>query len=158
MEAYGVIGRYAIGGALAAIFYVEPFATYDLDIFFLLARQTDDLLPLEPIYEYLSRAGYRPEGEAVEIEGWPVRFLPVFNPLLEEAVAEAQEIEFNGTPTRVMRAEHLIAIMLQTGRAKDYARAAQFLEEGVVDQKLLAAVLTRHDLAGRWEEFRQRFS
>jgi hypothetical protein len=29
MEADGVIRQYAIGGAVAAIFYVEPFATYD---------------------------------------------------------------------------------------------------------------------------------
>jgi len=34
METDGVIGRYAIGGAVAAIFYIEPFTTYDLDIFF----------------------------------------------------------------------------------------------------------------------------
>lgn len=28
-----VIGTYAIGGAVAMIFYVEPVLTYDLDVF-----------------------------------------------------------------------------------------------------------------------------
>ena len=31
----GIIKDYALGGALAAIHYVEPFVTYDADIFFI---------------------------------------------------------------------------------------------------------------------------
>lgn len=33
MQADGVIGKYAIGGAVGATFYLEPAATVDLDIF-----------------------------------------------------------------------------------------------------------------------------
>ena len=33
MEADGVIGRYAIGGAIGAIFWIEPFTTKDMDVF-----------------------------------------------------------------------------------------------------------------------------
>jgi len=33
MRAAGVIGRYAIGGAVGATFYLEPAATLDIDIF-----------------------------------------------------------------------------------------------------------------------------
>ena len=33
IEREGVITRYAIGGAVGAIFYMEPFLTYDLDVF-----------------------------------------------------------------------------------------------------------------------------
>ena len=33
LVANGVIADYAIGGAMAAIFYVEPFATFDIDLF-----------------------------------------------------------------------------------------------------------------------------
>ena len=36
LEADGVLGRYAIGGAMGATFFVEPLLTYDLDIFVLL--------------------------------------------------------------------------------------------------------------------------
>jgi hypothetical protein len=151
MEADGVIGRYAIGGAMAAVFYVEPFATFDLDIFFA-ASVSGGLITMTPVYEYLKTAGYKTEGEAVNIEGWPVQFLPTYNPLVAEAVEQAVEIEFKRTPTRVLSAEHLVAVMLQTGRAKDYARAAKFLEEGVVNVERLTEILTRHDLSDEWRE------
>lgn len=157
LEADGVIERYAIGGAIAATFYVEPVSTFDLDVFFVFNEQANDLVLLAPIYEYLAALGYQSAGEAVEIEGWPVQFLPAFNPLLEESLAEAADIRFKDIPTRVMRAEHLVAVMLQTGRAKDYSRILQFLEEDAVELPLLASVLARHGLTKQWEEFRRRF-
>jgi hypothetical protein len=157
MEADGVIERYAIGGAIAATFYVEPVSTFDLDIFFTFTEPENKLLSLAPLYEYLAALGYQATGEAVEIEGWPVQFLPAFNPLLEESLAKATAIKFKGTPTRVMRAEHLVAVMLQTGRAKDYSRIIQFLEEDAVELSLLADVLARHGLTEQWEEFKRRF-
>lgn len=33
MQSDGVIGKYAIGGAVGATFYLEPAATLDIDIF-----------------------------------------------------------------------------------------------------------------------------
>ncbi|MBV9210085.1 MAG: hypothetical protein JOZ52_05625 [Acidobacteria bacterium] len=153
----GVIERYAIGGAVAAIFYIEPVNTHDLDIFFHVENLSGDLTILAPLYEYLSGLGYEAQGEAVNIEGWPVQFLPVFNPLLEEAVAEAREIKFKRTKTRVMQAEHLLAIMLQTGRLKDHARIAQFIEHQVVDEARLNEVLTRHRLTGKWQRFKREY-
>ena len=152
MEADGVIGRYAIGGAMAAIFYVEPFTTYDLDIFFA-TSVSGGLITLTPVYEYLTAAGYEAEGEAVNIEGWPVQFLPTYNPLVAEAVEQAVEIKFKGTPTRVVNAEHLVAIMVQTGRGRDFARASRFLEEGVVNMESLTDILSRHQLTDKWREF-----
>ena len=109
----GVIEQYAIGGAVAAIFYVEPINTNDLDVFFHVKDSSAGLDILAPLYEYLSELGYRGHQETIDIEGWPVQFLPVFNPLLEEAVAQARNITFQRTKTRVMQAEHLVAIMLQ---------------------------------------------
>lgn len=152
MEADGVIGRYAIGGAVAAIFYVEPFTTFDLDIFFFTANASGELMTMTAVYEYLSRAGYETEGEAVDIEGWPVQFLPTYNPLVAEAVEQAVEIKFKNTPTRVLSAEHLVAIMLQTGREKD-ARASKFIEEGVVNVGRLTDILPRHRLTDKWRDF-----
>ena len=159
MESDGVIKQYAIGGAIAATFYVEPVSTFDLDIFFAVNEATTDkVFSLAPLHNYLAGLGYKAVGEAVEIEGWPAQFLPAFNPLLEEALAQATEIQFKTVPTRVMRAEHLVAIMLRTGRAKDYARILQFLEEEAVDLSLLTSVLARHELTGKWEEFKDRFN
>ena len=39
LVAAGLIEDYALGGALAAIYYVEPFTTYDADIMFVAAEK-----------------------------------------------------------------------------------------------------------------------
>lgn len=44
----GVLGSYAIGGAMAAMFYAEPVTTFDLDVFVVLPQQRA-LLTLNPI-------------------------------------------------------------------------------------------------------------
>lgn len=151
-----VIQQYAIGGAVGALFYIEPINTNDLDIFFHVKDSSSGLDILAPLYKYLSGRGYKGKGEAIEIEGWPVQFLPIFNPLLEEAVGQAKEVRFQRTTTRVMRAEHLVAIMLQTGRLKDHARIAQFIEHDVINQKQLTGILVRHRLIKKWELNRKK--
>lgn len=78
----GVIEQYAIGRAVAAIFYIEPFNTNDLDVFFYMNEPSNKLDILAPLYDHLLKQGYKAQGEAVEIEGWPVQFLPACNPLL----------------------------------------------------------------------------
>ena len=153
----GVVRQYAIGGAVAAIYYLEPFDTIDLDIFVQLEVSGAKLMILAPIYEYLREQGYKAKGDFVYIEGLPVQFLPVFNPLTEEAVTRAQTIKYARVTTRIMRPEHLVAIMLDTGRAKDYLRIAMFLEQGAVDLRSLRAVLRRRGLTQKWKENEYRF-
>lgn len=115
-----MIDQYAIGGAVAAIFYIEPINTNDLHVFFSATGVGSDLAVLASLYKYLLSFGYQGQGETVEIEGWPVQFLPVFNPLVEEALEQAKETQFEATTTRLMTSEHLVAIMLKTGRLKDF--------------------------------------
>ena len=79
---------------------------------------------LTPLYEALRQQGYAGEGEYVTIEGVPVRFFPTFNALIEEALSEALGTRNEQTPTRVLRAEHLIALAVPTGREKDRQRPA----------------------------------
>jgi hypothetical protein len=124
----GVIEEYAVGGPVAAINYLEPFATADLDIFVQANATGSDLATPAPIYNYLVEQGYEAKGEFIYIEGLPVQFLPIFNPLTEEAVEKAQTIKYSQVTTRIMRSEHLVAIMLDTGRPKDYLRISMFLE------------------------------
>jgi len=157
LEREGLIGRYAIGGAVAATRYIEPIQTYDLDIFVILPVAPSGLISLTPIYNYLTQRGYAPQGEMIVIEGWPVQFLPVYNPLAEEALEQAIEVEFGSTPTRVFSAEHLAAIMLQTGRPKDHARLIQFFEFKALDRAVLESIVARHGLTSKWENFRRRF-
>jgi hypothetical protein len=157
LEQEGIIGRYAIGGAVAATRYIEPVQTYDLDIFVVLPVSPAGLISITPIYATLTQRGYAPQGECIVIEGWPVQFLPVYNALTEEALARAVEVEFGSTPTRVLSAEHLAAIMLETGRPKDHARLLQFFEFDALDRAALEDILARHGLTAKWESFRRRF-
>ena len=152
-----VIEAYAIGGAVAAIYYLEPFDTADLDVFVQVNTAESDLMILAPIYQYLIERGYEAKGEFVYIEGLPVRSLPVFNPLTEEAVEKAQTIKFSRVTTRVMRPEHLVAIMLDTGRPRDYLRISMFLAHGAVNMRRLQAVLRRHNLTKKWQAHEYRF-
>ena len=153
LEREGVLSRYAIGGAMGATFYVEPVLTFDLDIFVILPQTADGLLTLKPLYEALRARSYTEEGECVNIEGIPVQFLPAYNDLLVEALAEARETVYDQTPTRVLRAEHLAAIAAQTGRDKDRQRARLLLEQAALDNNYLASVLARHGQEARWKEW-----
>jgi hypothetical protein len=147
LERAGVVSRYAIGEAMAATFYVEPVLTFDLDVFIVLPGTSGALLTLSSLYEALRAQGYREEKECVNIEGIPVQFLPAYNALVEEALAEAREMMYEATPTRVLRAEHLLAIALQTDRAKDRERVRLLREQASLDSDYLATLLARHGLA-----------
>jgi hypothetical protein len=153
LERDGVLRRYAIGGAMGATFYVEPVLTFDLDIFVQFPQTAEGLLTLEPLYQALRARGYTEEGECVHIEGVPVQFLPAHNDLLVEALAEAREILYEQTPTRVLRAEHLAAVALQTGRDKDRERVRLLREEATLDKDYLTGVLDRHGLGARWKQW-----
>jgi hypothetical protein len=94
MQAAGVIGKYAIGGAVGATFYLEPMATLDLDIFVSLKPPPgSSLVIVTPIHDYLGSRGHKAEREYVVIDGWPVQFLPPGDPLEEEALQQAVETE-----------------------------------------------------------------
>ena len=152
LEKHGVFSRYAIGGAMAATFYTEPFLTFDLDVFVVLPRTPGGLLTLAPLYDALRTRGYsEQENECIRIEGVPVQFLPAYNTLVEEALNEAQEIMYENVPARVLRSEHLLAICLQTGRSKDRERVRILREQAKLDQNFLADVLRRHQLEDKWK-------
>ena len=151
LERDGMVERYAIGGAMGATFYVEPLLTFDLDVFVIFPQDAGNLLSLTPLYEALRSHGYVEEGECVLIEGVPVQFLPAYNTLLEEALKEARETMYEDVSVRVVRAEHLIAICLQTGRDKDRERVRILREQAELDTDYLAVVLQRHNLEGKWK-------
>lgn len=154
LERSGVIGRYAIGGAMGATFYVEPLLTFDLDVFVVLPQTKAGLLSLAPLYEALRARGYTEVEECVMIEGVPVQFLPAYNSLLEEALQEACDTTYEGISTRVLRVEHLIAVCLQTGRDKDRERIQIFRDQAKVDVTYLTDVLQRHGLEGKWQPWK----
>lgn len=158
MQADGVIERYAIGGAVGATFYLEPVATLDVDIFVTFRPGPESLLVNpQPIFDYLKARGGTMEGEYIVVAGWPVQFLSAGTPLVVEALQEAVERDVDGTPARVFTAEHLAAIALQTGRARDKTRLLQFIEAGVLDSGRFQALLARHGLVDAWNKFERQF-
>jgi len=156
LQSAGFIGRWAIGGAMGATFYLEPVSTYDLDIF-VIFEGAPLILTLTPIYDFLQSRGHKAEGYAMLLHGWPVQFLPAESSLLREAVEQAREVDFEGVSAWVMTPEHLMAIALQTGRGKDYARLLAFVESQAADNQKLHEILKRHGLTAAWEKFRRNF-
>lgn len=154
LEHSGILGRFAIGGAVGAMFYMEPVATFDLDVFVTLPESPSGLVTLTPLYEALKQRGYVEESEFVDIEGLPVQFLPAHNPLILEAVAEAANVLYDGVPTHVMTAEHLAEIMVQTGRDKERERLLTFMRQAPIRSERFQAILARHGLLEKWNQWK----
>ena len=159
MQADGVFEKFAIGGGIAAIYYLEPYQTDDVDVFVLPVVMKSGLVSLESIYSYLERLGYYPveEGVGILIEDWPVQFIPVAQSVQEEAVMQAEQVAAGETRTFMFSAEHLAAELLRSGREKDYARVIALLKSEQMDIKLFRDIVNRHGLAEKWEWFAGRF-
>ncbi|HEY2047225.1 MAG TPA: hypothetical protein VGG93_11670 [Candidatus Udaeobacter sp.] len=140
----GLIKDYALGGALAAIYYTEPITTYDADIIFVASDKTLSA-GIPAIYSHLQSKGWRVEREHLLIGNFPVQFLAAFG-LTEEAVREAKPVQYEGVPAKVFRPEYIIAIAASVGRHKDLARIEQMLDQVKIDKALLDDILRRYSL------------
>jgi hypothetical protein len=150
----GIIGAYAIGGGIAATYYIEPVLTYDLDIFFIPAKEGLDVLA--PIYDYARDHGFNVQAESILIEGFPVQFIPAYNDLVREAVEKATTLKYRDVEARVVTAEYLTAIALQTGRGKDRERVIRLLEEANLDRTILRKILKAFGLADKFEKLEKQ--
>jgi len=151
----GIIKAYAIGGGIAATYYIEPMLTYDLDIFFIPAKEGLDVLA--PIYDYVKERGFSTQAESILIEGFPVQFIPAYNDLVREAVENATTLKYRDVEAKVVTAEYLAAIALQTGRAKDRERVIRLLDEAVIDRTVLGRILGSFGLADKFKKFEKQF-
>lgn len=150
LEKQGIVDQYAIGGAIAASFYIEAVNTEDIDAFiFLSPKEGSMLLSLSPIYDALVKIGGVIEKGYVRFGRWPVQILPAYNPLVEEAIRESKSVDFAGIPTRIFTPEYLCAISLDTGRIKDYYRVSMFIEQLAVDVNALISLVNRFDLSDK---------
>jgi hypothetical protein len=154
LEERGVILRYAIGGAVGALYYMQPFETEDLDVLCILpTEQLRSLAPLSKLYQTLREMGYVESGPFVMIEGIPVQFLPAYSSLVSEAVEVAGWKDYLDTRVRILSAEHLLAIMVATGRDKDRMRLRSMLRETAIDSEGLMAILAANLLTERFEQW-----
>jgi hypothetical protein len=150
----GIIKAYAIGGGIAATYYIEPLLTYDLDIFFIPAKEGLDVLA--PIYDYAREHGFSVQAESNLIEGFPVQFIPAYNDLVREAVEEATTLKYRDAEASVVTAEYLVAIALETGRAKDRERVIRLLEEADIDRAALRRILETFGLANKFKKLEKQ--
>lgn len=148
----GLINDYAIGGGIAALFYIEPFLTYDLDVFIISVERAEEknLILFSPIFDYLKSKGYSWKGEHIIIEGMPVQFIPA-DELEKEAVENAKAIEYEGIKAKVITPEYLIAILLRAGRKKDIEKIEKLFEQTDIDRTKLEEVLNKFGLKKRFK-------
>lgn len=149
----GVLEEYAIGGAIATIYYTEPFATFVVDIFFI-PPEEQGILVLTPFYDYLNKKGYKTHKEYILIGETPIQFIPAATALEKEAVQNAVVVSYKNVKVNILRPEYLIAIFLSVYRLKDREKIVKLIEQTKIDRKLLTEILLRHGLKEKFENFR----
>jgi len=156
----GVISAYAVGGAIGALFYIEPTQTQDIDIFVHLNPKPGSLLvTIEPILDRLEELGFTLwEEDKVVVAGWPIQFLPATKAIEIEAIAHAKpEPLADGIVAFVPPAEYLMAMAIDLGRPKDMIRLQCFYEQRVFDPNQLDALLEKHQLSSKWQRYLSQF-
>lgn len=151
-----IIEDYAVFGAIAQMRYTDAVATMDVDIL-VSVPDPDRLDILTPIYEYCRQKGMAIESEFVRVGTWPVQFVPTFNSLTQEALENSEKAAIDETPLKVITADYLAVLALQTGRAKDFARIVALHEVGEIDLEHVAEIAERHGLSSEWNACRGKY-
>lgn len=158
MKDQGVILDYAMAGTVAAMFWMEPLDTSDLD-FLVIPTPQDAAGPIAGagMISFLSSKGFKWKQQAVVIDGVPVDFILVPTPLEEEAVRGAvTKRPAPGDSVRVVRPEYLLAIALRVGRTKDLLKAKMLDSSPDVDRRRLEALLDRYKLLTAYRKLEGR--
>jgi hypothetical protein len=160
LQKRGILPRYAITGAIAALAYIEPTLTNDIDVLVEVSAfdsMASGLLLSTRLDAALADLGYCERVDVgILVEGWPIQFIPVSNELDEASLDSAvlKKIDPNmDVGVFVMRAEDIIAKALSIGREKDYARIEAFLTQNAFDISLLRDRLVEQNLIGAWSVF-----
>ena len=157
MHKKGILRDYAIGGAIATLYYTEPFPTRDLDIFFTLPEK-EKIILLTPFYDFLlKKKGYKTYKEYIMIGDIPIQFIPATTELEKEAVENAIDIDYRGSYIKILTPEYLIAIFLQVFRDKDKFKIMKLLEQTKIDKRLLQDILSRYNLKEKFDKFMKKF-
>ena len=140
----GIILDYALGGGLGALYYTEPFLTYDADIFYEPAGPGLDA-GIPAIFERLKQLGYTMAQDRISIKGLPTQFSAAHG-LTKEALKEATNVNLDGVPGKIFKPEYLAAIAMQVNRNKDKAKAELLLAQSDLDEHKLDDLLRRHGI------------
>ena len=136
----GVIKDYAIGGGYAVMYYGIPYSTFDLDVLVLLGSEED----FHNLYSHYHQKGNKIENVYIYISNMPVQFLPNYiGPLFNNAIKKAKQITVNGVPSKVVKLEYLIALLLTAFRPKDKIHIIELAKNA--DMSTLHEILKRFD-------------
>jgi hypothetical protein len=157
MQADGVIEKFALGGGIAAIYYLEPHSIEGIDVFLSsVILDQFGLVPFGDVDAYLEKQGYQAEGDYIRIEDWLVQFLPASQPVQKEAVEQALRVPYGSSSTLIFSAEHLAAEFLRSGRLKDTLGLIALLQSEAMDGKIFRDIIHRHGLTEKWNTFAAR--
>jgi hypothetical protein len=152
MTSEEVVTDYAIGGAMAALFYTEVTRTYHVDVLALIPSQTDPIIRMTEFYAWARKHAFNPDRAHILIHSVPVWFLSSNDGVEFEAVQQARTFDYQGVPVRVIRPEHLVVLYVLAGGVGRRERTSLLLEAGAVDRQKLREVLERHQLTAQWRE------
>ena len=152
-----LLSTYAIGGGVAALYYIEPVLTFDFDVICRFPGR-GALVDPSPVFAELKSLGFTFGFEdRIMIAGVPVQFIPAAPGLMEEALEHARAITLSGVRTRILTLEYLAALMLQLFRPKDRAKLDLLFgeREATLDAIQLRGIARRYKLTARWERFHE---
>ncbi len=155
----GLIKNWSLCGSHAAMRYIDPFATLDLDVLVTVTSKSE-LNPLGDVFDFLESKGYEFQGEGIVIDDWPVQFLvPAKDSILFDSLEHADEFYDDEVGTVFcMPAEYLVAEGLQVNRPKDRLRVLALLQEpDIVDRKKLDNLLSKYNMEEQWLRITQQF-
>ncbi|MGD9117296.1 MAG: hypothetical protein PVJ08_00945 [Dehalococcoidia bacterium] len=135
-----IIRDYAIGGGYAVMYHGIPYSTFDLDVLVILGSEED----FQALYNHYRRKGNKIKDVYIYIADMAVQFLPNYiSPLFDNAIKEAQRIRVSGVPSKVVRVEYLIALLLKAFRPKDKIHIIELAKSA--DVPTLNEILRRFD-------------
>lgn len=76
---------------------------------------------------------------------------------MQEAVENAVQVSYGSIKVRILKAEYLIAIALQTGQAKDRLRTLRLLESEAVNRTELIRILEKYGLMNRLKKVEESY-
>jgi len=136
----GIIQDYAIGGGYAVMYHGIPYSTLDLDVLVVLSSEED----FHTMYNYYRQKGNKIKDVYIYIADMAVQFLPSYiSPLFSNAIKEAQQLEVNRVPSKVVTVEYLIALLLTAFRPKDKIHVIELVKGA--DMSMLNEILRRFD-------------
>lgn len=152
----GILKDYAIGGAVATIYYTEPFATKDIDIFFI-PPEKEKVILLTPFYDFLLKKGYKTYKEYIMIGNTPIQFIPATTELEKDGVENAILVKYRNIDVKILRPEYLIAIFLKVYRPKDRDKLIKLLDQTNIDKTFLSDILERQGLDKKFNDFMRKY-